>query len=121
MEKTAIHAANEFGVLERCQAFEQELLAIKDVVPDESENGVPFDLSGFYSGIFQVIILPKYDIRSTRKDYWAARTHLKKDVITLAEKYDLHRTADQIEDHGEHFYFVFRCGESWKFNNVKSN
>ena len=106
--------AAQFGILERCRAFEKELLQIKDIVPDKSDDGIPFDLDGFLSNIFQVIIVPRYDIGADRDDYWEARKQLKGNVVAPAEKYDLHRTDDRIEDYGEHFYFVFRCGASWR-------
>lgn len=106
--------AEQFGILERCRAFEKELLQIKGIVPDESDDGIPFDLNGFLSSIFQVIIVPRYDIGADRDDYWEARKQLKERVIALAEKYDLHRTDDCIGDQGRHFYFVFRCGASWR-------
>ena len=113
MRTREIEAAKKFGILERCQAFEKGLLGIEDIVPDKSDDGVPFDLDGFYDDIRYVIVVPKYAIRADRDDYWEARKRLKQRVIALAEKYDLHRTEDRIEDHGEHFYFVFRYGESW--------
>lgn len=105
--------AEQFGILGRCRAFERELLQIKDIVPDKSDDGIPFDLNGFLSSIFQVIIVPQYDIGADRDDYWEARKQLKESVVALAEKYDLHRTDDCIEDQGTHFYFVFRCGTLW--------
>lgn len=114
MRTRDIKIAEQFGILERCQAFEKELLQIKDIVPDKSDDGIPFDLSGFLSNIFQVIIDPQYDIRADRDDYWGARKQLKDSVVGLAEKYDLYRTSDCIEDQGQHFYFVFRCGEMWR-------
>ena len=67
-----IRTAEQCGILERCKAFEKELLQIKDIVPDKSDDGIPFDLSGFLSNIFQVIIDPQYDIRADRDDYWEA-------------------------------------------------
>ena len=114
MRTREIETAKRLGILERCRAFEKDLLAIEDIVPDKSDDGVPFDLSGFYDDIRHVIVVPKYAIRADRDDYWDARKRLKQRVIALAEKYDLYRTADRIEDHGEHFYIVFRCGESWR-------
>lgn len=106
--------AEQFGILERCKAFEEELLKIMDIVPDTSDDGIPFDLNGFLSSIGYVIIVPQYDIQADRDDYWEARKQLRESVVALAEKYDLHRTNDRIEDYGEHFYFVFRCGETWR-------
>ena len=113
MRTREIETAKRFGILERCRAFERDLLEIEDIVPDKSDDGVPFDLSGFFDDIFYVIIVPKYAIRADRDDYWEARKRLKERVVALAKKYDLRRTGDRIEDHGEHFYFVFRCGETW--------
>lgn len=105
--------AEQFGLLERCKAFESDLLIIKDIVSDKSDDGIPFDLTGFLSNIHQVIIVPQYNIRADREDYWEARKQLRESIITLAEKYDLHPSGDSIEDYGEHFYFVFSCGTSW--------
>ena len=114
MRARDIETAERFGILERCRAFEKDLLGIEDIVPDKSDDGIPFDLDGFYDDIFYVIIVPRYEIRADRDDYWEARARLKERVTALAEKYDLHRTEDVIEDQGEHFYFVFRCGETWR-------
>lgn len=107
------NVAEQFGILDRCKAFESDLLKIKDIVPDKFDDGIPFDLTGFLSNIHQVIIVPKYDIRADRDDYWEARKQLRENVVALAEKYDLHPSGDSIEDQGEHFYFVFSCGKSW--------
>ena len=109
-----IKTAEKFGILERCKNFEKDLLRIADIVPDKSDNGIPFDLSGFHSDIFQVIVVPKYNIRADRKDYWAARKMLRERVTALAKKYDLYPSGDCIEDQGAHIYFVFRCGETWR-------
>lgn len=114
MRTRDIKIAEQFGILERCKAFECGLLQIKDIVPDKSEDGIPFDLTGFLSDISHVIIVPQYSIQADRDDYWDARKELKERVIALAMEHDLHRTEDRIEDYGAHFYFVFRCGETWR-------
>ncbi len=114
MRTRDIKTAEQFGILERCKAFEADLLKIKDIVPDKFDDGIPFDLNGFLSSIYQVIIVPQYDIRGDREDYWEARQQLRESVVALAEKYDLHPSGDRIEDQGAHFYFVFSCGKSWK-------
>ena len=106
--------AEQFGILERCKSFEEDLLKIKDIVPDTFDDGIPFDLNGFLSNIDYVIIVPQYNIRADRDDYWEARKQLRESVVALAEKHDLHRTNDRIGDQGTHFYFVFRCGKSWR-------
>lgn len=93
-------------------AFENDLLRIKDIVPDNHDNGVFVEFTD-YGDVKHIIICPKYSIRADREDYWDARGALRVSVVELAEKYDLHRTRDRIEDYGEHFYFVFVCGKSW--------
>lgn len=114
MRAKDIKTADQFGILDRCKAFEADLLKIKDIVPDKFDNGIPFDLDGFHSSIYQVIIVPQYDIRGNRDDYWEARQQVRESVIALAEKYDLYPSGDRIEDQGTHFYFVFSCGQSWR-------
>ena len=47
--------AEQFGILEQCKAFEDDLLKIKDIVPDKSDDGIPFDLNGFLSNIYYVM------------------------------------------------------------------
>ncbi len=114
MRARDIKTAEQFGILGRCKAFEADLLKIKDIVPDKSDDGIPFDLNGFLSSIYHVIIIPQYDIRANRDDYWEARSQLRENVVALAEKYDLYPSGDRIEGQGAHFYFVFICGESWR-------
>lgn len=87
MRRRDIKTAEKFRILEQCKAFERDLLQIKDIVPDVSDDGIPFDLNGFLSGIFQIIIVPKYDIHANRDDYWEARRTLKENVIALAKTY----------------------------------
>ena len=106
--------AKRYKVIDRCKAFESDLLEIKDIVPDKMDDGIGFDLTGFLSDIHQVIIIPKYDIRANRGDYWEARRQLRENIVALAGKYDLYPSGDRIEDYGEHFYFVFTCGKSWR-------
>ena len=114
MRTKDIKIAEQFGIIVRCKVFESDLLQIKDIVPDKMDGGIGFDLTGFLSDIHQVIIVPKYDIRANRDDYWEARQQLCENIVALAGKYDLHPSGDRIEDYGEHFYFVFTCGKSWR-------
>ena len=73
MRARDIKIAEQFGILKRCKAFEEDLLKIKDIVPNKFEDGILFDLTSFLSDIYYVIIVPKYDIRADRDDYWEAR------------------------------------------------
>lgn len=115
MRERDIKTAQRCGILERLQAFEQDLLKITGIVPDKFSGGVDFDLSSWFTTDYTryIIVVPQYDIRGNREDYWGARNNLRNAVVDLAEHYDLYRTEDRIGDCGEHFCFVFRCGKSW--------
>ena len=108
--KTAI----KFGILEQCEAFEKDLLTIPHCV------SVAFDLDGFYDNLNQVIFLTKYDISVSLEAYFIVRAKFKIDVLQVAAKYGLKPSGDNIEDYGEHFYFVTKFDKNdkdWrKFN-----
>ena len=80
-------------------------------------TGVEFDLDGFWSDIYQVIFLTRYDIPVSLNNYYEIRSSVINQVVEIAEGNFLKRTEDRIEDYGEHFYFVFECMEEWKNNN----
>ena len=67
MEERELRAAKKFGILDKCQELEQELLQIGRV------KKIEFDLDEFYSNIYQVIILATYDIPVTLENYFEAR------------------------------------------------
>ena len=100
--------AERFGMLDRVESLEKELLKVDHVV------GVEFDLDGFYSDIYQVIVLPEYDIPVTTSDYFAARKAMLQGVLAVTREYGLLNSGDQIEDYGKHYYIVRDCDGSWK-------
>lgn len=100
--------AEKFGVLERCERLEAQLLSLPEC------SGVEFDLNGFYDNMNQVILLVGYDIDVRREDYFEARRKFLIQVSDILEKHDLYSCGDRIEDYGEHFYFVRQCGRAWK-------
>lgn len=108
MKQRTMETAERFGILEKVQAFESELRTIQGVVD------VEFDLDGFYDNIPYVIFLVKYDIPAAIEDYYQRRRELVANCLRIAAYNDLTRTEDRIEDYGQHFYFVTRCGETWK-------
>lgn len=59
MRTRDVKIAEQFGIIVRCKAFESDLLEIKDIVPDKMDGGIGFDLTGFLSDIYQVIIIPQ--------------------------------------------------------------
>lgn len=112
MRQRDVDAATRFGFVDWLRAFDEELLRIHDVV------NVEYDLTGFYSNIFYVICIVKYDIRANRDDYWIARSKLQTSVLLTAKENNLYKTSDTIEDYGEHFYFVFGCTRTWRQKNT---
>ena len=106
-KNTALH----FGIMDKCKKLEKELLQINGI------TGVEFDLDGFWSDIYQVIFLTKYDIPVSLNNYYEIRSSVINQVVEIVEGNFLKRTEDRIEDYGEHFYFVFECMEEWKNNN----
>lgn len=113
LEGRQLSTAEQAGIREKVEKLGEEILAIPDV------TSIDWDLDGFLSNIYQVIIIIGYDIRANREDYWDARSNLKHRVVDVANEYDLYRTSDPIEDMGEHFYFVFGCMESWRPGKTK--
>ncbi len=110
MKERAEQITKMYGITEKVQSLEKDLLQIDRVV------GVEFDLDGFLEdGYKQIIFLTKYDIPGSLEGdaYWDARTKLRHDVMTTAARHGLRKTEDRIEDYGEHFYWVFACDKSW--------
>lgn len=100
--------ARRFGILARCEALESDLLKIPGVVD------IDFDLDGFFDNMHQVIVLVKYDIDISRPDYFDARLELLKSCTMAMLLRGLTPSGDQIEDYGEHFYFVRQCSKAWE-------
>ena len=98
--------AQRHGILNRLERLEEDLMRIDDIVH------VEFDIRD-YPEIPYVILIPKYDIRPERDDYWAARSRQKLRIVAVCNEHDLHPTGDPWEDMGEHWYIVRRCGLSW--------
>lgn len=100
--------AERFGILERVEDLERELLKVDHVV------GVEFDLDGFYSDIYQVIVLPEYDIPVNTPDYFDVRHAMLQEVLAITREHGLNPSGDSIEDYGKHYYIVRNCDNSWK-------
>lgn len=113
MKERELRTAKKFGILDKCQELEQELLQIGRI------KKIEFDLDEFYSDIYQVIILAIYDIPATLENYFETRKEVVKNIIKVAGNYGLTRTEDAIEDYGTTFYFVFRCSKEWKNKETK--
>ena len=107
-DKRAERIAHECGILDRMEALEADLMKIEGIVE------VPFDLDNYGDdGMYQVILVPKYDIDVRREDYFAARKQQRIAIIETCLHHDLFPTGDRIEDYGEHWYLVRQCGMTW--------
>lgn len=109
MREAEIETAQRFGIYEKIQKIESDLLGIQFV------EDVEFDLSGFYDNMNQVIILTKYDIPVRSEAYFQNRRDLLCAVVAKAKEHGLARTADRIEDYGQHLYFVFYIADKELF------
>lgn len=104
MKERTLNTAKRFGILDRIEKLEADLLKIDRI------NRVEFDLDGFYDDLNQVIFVTEYDIPVTLDNYFEVRKQLINDVLRVAKENGLNRTEDRIEDYGAHFYFVTSCG-----------
>ena len=108
MKNRAIYNAWKFNIYDNCKKLESSLLKIYGIVD------VDFDLSGFYDGDYQIIILVKYRVpMMENKTYYQTRKEIINNIINVAKANDLERSEDAIEDYGEHFYFVFDTYKPW--------
>lgn len=107
MRERTIRTAKQFNILDRMEKLEKELLEVQGVVE------VDFDIDGFYDDIHQVIVIAKYKVYGSLSNYFVNRRQIIIDIQNAAFRNELKRTGDNIEDYGEHFYFVFSCGNRW--------
>lgn len=108
MKNRTIYNARKFNIYDNCKKLEDSLLKINGIVD------VDFDLSGFYDGDYQIIILVKYRVPMIEnKTYYQTRKEIINNIINVAKANDLERSEDAIEDYGEHFYFVFDTYKPW--------
>lgn len=113
MKEREAKVAKRFGVYDRVKSLEDALLTIDEIVE------VEFSLDGFWDNIMQVIIVPKYNIPVRLPDYFEVRRRVMSRILNMARDFDLHPSGDTIEDYGEHWYIVRRCGKSWKLAEKK--
>lgn len=100
--------AERYGIRERLEALETDLLTINGV------SSVEFDLDSIPDRIPYIIMLIGYGIDPRREDYFPARSAMLARIVETCNTHDLHSTGDRIEDYGEHYYIVRQQGASWK-------
>ena len=108
MRDRDMRVAVRFGLDKRVKELEAALLAIAHVVE------VDIDLDGFLSEIYQLVIVPKYDIPASLPNYFDVRREMLRNILKVAESFGLSNSGDSIEDMGEHYYIVRQCDDTWK-------
>lgn len=104
-----MYIAEKFGVVDKIQKLESDLLLIPHITK------VEFDLNGFLDNISEVIFLLKNDIPAYSESYFDEKSKLIDSVLKIAGQNGLSRTGDRIEDYGNHYlYFVTKCDNSWE-------
>lgn len=113
MNSRTRETAERFGILDRMERLEKELLKIPGIAYEDRNSGIDFDLDGWYSDIHQVILIPKYDIPVTDPEYYAKRTRMLTRVFLVCQVNGLVPSGDTVEDYGEHYYIVRSCKKDW--------
>ena len=108
-DKKAERDARRFGILDKMQALEDDLVKIKGIVR------VEFDIRNWADSIRQVILIPKYFIDPALDvaPYFDARHAQLESISAVCRTHGLHPSGDCIEDMGEHWYIVRSCGSTW--------
>ena len=89
-----------YGITDVVEELDKKLMKVDGV------EDVEYDLDGFYSGIKQIIFLPKYSIPEKMKYKFVGKNSILKNVVKAANDCGLKRTPDMIEDYGERWYIV---------------
>lgn len=108
MREREMETAKRFGVLDKMEKLEKDLLSVKN-----ASDFIDFDLDGFYDDMKQVIVIIGYDIPVGTENYFEVRRRFVMDVLEVAMKNGLTKTEDRIEDYGESFYIVFKHDDTW--------
>lgn len=110
-DKRAEQDARRYGILDKLQALEDDLMKIPGII------NVEFDVRdyGEFGRTRFVILIPKYDIDISLEPeaYFKARRDQRQAIIDTCERHGLRSSGDPIEDMGAHWYIVRSCDASW--------
>lgn len=109
LDKRAERDAVRYGILNRMESLESDLLSIPGIV------NVEFDIRDHSDGIRQVILIPKYSIDPSLGifEWFDARREQLDAIIAVCKEHGLRSSGDRIEDMGSHWYIVRSCDSSW--------
>lgn len=105
-DKRSEELAKRFGILDRMQALEDDLMKIDGIV------NIEFDIRDCCE-IRHVILIPQYDIDVRREDYFDARRKQLNEIVAVCKAHGLLNSGDRIEDYGAHWYIVRTCDDEW--------
>jgi len=105
-DKRAERQAAEFGILDKMQQLEADLLKIEGV------SDIDFDIDN-YDEIPQVILIPRYSVPNGPGNWYKRRAIQLARIVQVCENHGLLNSGDRIEDYGEHWYIVRNCGVGW--------
>ena len=107
-DKKAETQAERFGILDRLQALEDDLLKIEGV------SDIDFDID-YYDEIPEVILIPRYNVPDDPDpgNWFRRRANQLRLIIETCAKHHLFNSGDRIEDYGEHWYIVREPDSTW--------
>lgn len=110
-DKRAEKRAEALGIADRMRALENDLLNIEGI------SDIDFDIDN-YEECQQVILIPRYDVPrgGGAGNYYRNRAKQLAEIIQVCENHGLLNSGDRIEDYGEHWYIVRKCGIGWPRN-----
>ena len=111
MKKREIDTAARFGLLDRLQALENDLMAIPGT------TYIDFDLSGLYDRC-PLCFVVGYDIDVRREDYFEARREWVKAVIMVFLVHDLHTTGHRPGGKNMKRYAIIKRGMEQEAANI---
>ena len=105
-DKKAEKQAAAFGILDKLQALEADLLTIEGV------SDIDFDID-YYDEIPQIILIPRYNVPDGPGKWFNRRANQLTRIVEVCAKHGLFNCGDRIEDYGEHWYIVREPDGSW--------
>ena len=105
-DKKAEAQAERFGILDRLQALEDDLLKIEGV------SDIDFDID-YYDEIPQIIVIPRYNVPDGPGNWFNRRANQLARIVEVCAKHGLYHCGDKIEDYGEHWYIVREPDSTW--------
>lgn len=98
--------AARWGILDRIQALEDDLMKITGIVH------VDFDIRD-YGETWQVILIPEYKIDCDPGLYFKTKFAQLDTFLDVCTKHGLKPSGDVLEDMGQHWYIVRSCDKTW--------